>query len=55
MYYNTYPNHAKALETGAKARHVKDRRVPFDRTQRIKERKERLALVQKRAPGKFHG
>ena len=43
---------AKALETGKKVRHVKDRRVPFGRAQRIKERKERLGLVEKRAPGR---
>ena len=43
---------AKALETGKKVRYIKDRRVPLDKTQRIKERKERLGLMQKRAPGR---
>lgn len=45
---------AAALQTSASAkfRRVLDRRVPFDRAQRIKERKERLARLQKRAPGR---
>lgn len=44
---------AAALSTGssAKFRRVLDRRVPVDREQRIKERKQRLAKLQKRAPG----
>lgn len=49
--------HAAALETAsaAKFRRVLDRPVPLDRALRIRERKERLAKLQKRAPGKGHG
>ena len=44
---------AKAVETVAISSHVRDRRVPLDKIQRMKERKERLGLVQKRAPGRL--